>query len=115
MTDITMCTHTGCRQGLSCYRKRAIAGHWQSYADLFEPHLNDPSIPCMNFVAIEARRNIEPHVDDDSLLETIVAAEIISALSDSESSSSSSDSSSSDSFSGGGGDSGGGGASGSFD
>jgi uncharacterized membrane protein YgcG len=110
MADITMCTHTGCRQGLSCYRKRAIAGHWQSYADLFEPHPNDPSIPCLNFMPIEGRRNIEPHVDDDSLLETIVAAEIISALSDT-----STPDSSSDTFSGGGGDSGGGGASGSFD
>ena len=61
MADITMCTHTGCKQQQSCYRKRAIAHEFrQAYADMLEPHPNDPSIPCVNFWAIGDRRDIEP-------------------------------------------------------
>jgi hypothetical protein len=43
-----------------CYRKRAIPSERQSMADLFEMHQNDPSIPCINFWAIEGRKDIEP-------------------------------------------------------
>jgi hypothetical protein len=44
-----------------CYRKRAVADEFrQAYADMFEPHPNDPSIPCLNFWALEGRKNIEP-------------------------------------------------------
>jgi hypothetical protein len=60
MADITMCTHTGCKQEQSCYRKRAIASNWQSYTDLFEPHPTDPAVPCLSFWALEGRRDIEP-------------------------------------------------------
>jgi len=59
MADITKCTHEDCRQAMNCYRKRAIDCEWQSYADMYEPHPTDPSIPCLNFWAIEGRRDIE--------------------------------------------------------
>lgn len=59
MADITMCVHEGCKQAMQCYRKRAMLSDWQSWADLYEPHPTDPSIPCLNFWAIEGRRDIE--------------------------------------------------------
>lgn len=60
MADITMCVHEGCKQSISCYRKRAIPSDWQSYADLYEVHQSDPSIPCVSFFPIEGRKNITP-------------------------------------------------------
>jgi hypothetical protein len=59
MADITKCAHTCCRQAMWCYRKRARNSEWQAWDDMFEPHPTDPSIPCLNFWAIEGRRDIE--------------------------------------------------------
>jgi hypothetical protein len=66
MADITMCVHKGCRQEISCYRKRAIASDWQSMADLYEAHPSDLSINCINFIAIEGRK-IEPLLNRESV------------------------------------------------
>ena len=44
---------------ISCYRYRKIGSDYQSYAMLYEPHPNDPSIKCVNFVAIEGRKDLK--------------------------------------------------------
>ena len=65
MADITMCAHEGCRQAMWCYRKHAVANEFQqAYADLFEPHPTDPTVPCLSFWALEGRRDIEPLQDN---------------------------------------------------
>lgn len=60
MADITKCNHPTCKQEISCYRKRALGSEWQAWADMYEPHPTDPSIPCLNFWALEGRSDIEP-------------------------------------------------------
>lgn len=64
MADITMCTHEGCKQAMSCYRKRAIPSNYQSMADLYEIHPSDPSIKCVSFWPLEGRNNITPLIPE---------------------------------------------------
>jgi len=48
-----------CKQKGSCYRFRKIPHEYrQPWADLKEPHPTDPSIKCINFIAIEGRKDI---------------------------------------------------------
>jgi|GEM_PF-5282708 hypothetical protein len=50
-----------CNQRQSCYRYRMIPNEYrQAYAHLYEQHPSDPSIKCINFVAIEGRRIAPP-------------------------------------------------------
>ena len=46
-----------CTQKQSCYRFRKVPQEYlQPYAMLYDPHPEDPSVKCINFIAIEGRR-----------------------------------------------------------
>ena len=51
MADITMCSAVCCPLALSCYRKQALPGHWQSWA-AFEYKAEGKGIACEHYIPL---------------------------------------------------------------
>lgn len=47
-----MCTYSSCKQHSSCYRGQYLEGEYPYYDNLFAPHPMNPSVSCINFLAI---------------------------------------------------------------
>lgn len=64
--SLCKCTSPECGEHCNnCYRFRCIGNeYWQPYAEMYEPHPNDPNIKCLNFVALEGRKNLLPIEED---------------------------------------------------